>query len=124
MSRNALIVIALMGLVAFAAAQPRAGPNLKEGSKKECEVSFKCYDKCDHGDEDGEGEKHRDCFFDCLGKRPNDKVSRAFTDEVKEAFEWCKDSQRDGARDAKILKCTLKKVKKDACRSYFRDQRD
>ena len=111
-----------MGLLAVAYA---AGPNMSEGSEKECDVAFKCYEKCDHGDKKGEGEKHRECFFDCLEKRDTDRVSRDFRKDVKEVYKWCKNDQRDkGAREAKILKCTLKKVKKDACRWYFRMKKD
>ena len=115
-----IIALSLLGLLAVAYA---AGPNMSDGTEKECDVSFKCYDKCQHGQE-GEGLEHRECFFDCLEKRPNYKVSRDFTQDVKEVYKWCKSDQRDGAPDAKILKCTLKKVKKDACRWYFRQKKD
>ena len=119
--KAAILALSVMGLVAFAYA---AGPNMSDGSEKECDVAFKCYDKCDHGDKDGEGLEHRDCFFDCLAKRPRDKVSKDFTQDVKKVYQWCKDDQREGASSSKKLKCTLKKVKKDACRWYFRDKKD
>ena len=118
---KAVFALTLMGLLAVAFA---AGPNMSDGSDKECEVSFECYDKCGHGEE-GEGLEHRQCFFDCLKKRPNYKVSRDFTQDVKDVYRWCKKDQRDSdASESKLLKCTLKKVKKDACRRYFRSQKD
>ena len=119
---KSIVALSLMGLLAVAYA---AGPNMSDGSEKECEVAFKCYDKCGHGDDDGNGLEHRICFFECLGKRDQDTVSRDFRQDVKEVYKWCKNEQRDSdAPDSKVLKCTLKKVKKDACRWYFRSQKD
>ena len=118
---RSVFALALLGLLAVAYA---AGPNMSNGSDKECEVAFECYDKCGHGEE-GEGLEHRECFFDCLKKRDDDKVSNDFVQDCKDVYSWCKNDQRkDGAPESKILKCTLKKVKKDACRRYFRAQKD
>ena len=90
------------------------------GTKKECEVAFKCYDKCGPGKE-GEGFKHRKCFFDCVGKRSTDKVGNDFRKDVVEVYKWCKNDKRGkDAHESKVLKCALKQVKKDACRPYFR----
>lgn len=119
--RTIIITLSLVGLLAVAYA---AGPDMGNGSKKKCDVAYECYGKCDHG-EKGDGLEHRVCFFDCMLKRDNKKVSESFREDVKEVYDWCKEDQRDeNAPESKILKCTLKKIKKDACRWYFRDKRD
>ena len=120
--KTGIVALSLMGLVAFACA---AGPNMSDGTEKECEVAFQCYDNCGHGVKDGEGEEHRECFFECLGKRDNDTVGDDFRYDVEEVYDWCKNEKRKpDAPESKVLKCTLKKVKKDACRWYFRMKRD
>ena len=105
----------LMGLLAVAYAN---GPNMDDGTKKECDVVFKCFAK-ECGDSD------RDCFFDCLTKRDVEmRVGRDFRQGVKKVYEWCKSNKRgNGASGGRILKCTQKKVEKDACRWYLRDMK-
>ena len=78
------------------------------------------FDKDKEGKDD-RGRPFRDCFFDCLERRvPNNDDGDDFVDYVEEVYEWCEDEKwnRD-APEGKLLKCTLKKVKKDACESYF-----
>ena len=113
--RTIIAVTLLMGLLAVAYAN---GPNMSDGTKKECDVAFKCFDK-ECSDDD------RDCFFDCLTKRDIERVGRDFRKDVKKVYQWCKSNKRDNdAEEGKILKCTQKKVEKDACRWYLRDKKD
>ena len=113
-----IIALTLMGLMAVAYAGDR--PSMSDGSKRECEHSFNCNDKCD----DTVGA--RGCFFRCLKKR-FERSPRldggVFLDEVDEVYSWCKENKKDDAHETKLLKCTLKRIKKDACRWYFREQR-
>ena len=117
---RAILTLCLLGLIVLATAN---GPNMERGTDQECKIALKCYDRCGHGME-GVGEEIRECFFDCLEKRPTSKVSKPFRKDVKEVFEWCKEKKRPDGNDSKRMKCTIKKVKKDACRRYWRDQRD
>ena len=101
--RTIIAITLLMGLLAVAYAN---GPNMDDGTKKECDVVFKCFDK-DCGDSD------RDCFFDCLTKRDEERVGRDFRKDVKKVYQWCKSKKRgNDASEGKILKCTQKKVEK------------
>ena len=112
-----IFAVALMGLMAVANA---GGPNMRDGTKRECEISFKCYDKC-QGDD-----VPRLCFFSCMYRRfevrGSDQLkSQGFYDEVNSTFDYC--NKKRGGNVLKVNKCGIKKVKKDACRWYFREQK-
>ena len=115
-----IFALALMGLMAVAYAGDR--PSMSDGSKRECQISFNCNKVCD--DEVGA----RGCFFRCLKRRfergTDTLKAGGFLEEVDEVYEWCKENKKDDAYETKLLKCTLKRIKKDACRWYFREQRD
>ena len=68
------------------------------------------------------GTPFRDCFFLCLSVRvPDNNDGKAFVDYVDDLYEWCEDKRGKKAPESegKVLKCTLKKTKKDACDKCF-----
>ena len=115
-----IFALTLMGLMAVAfAGKNDDRPDMSDGTKRQCQVAFETYGACERR---GEGRK---CFLDLLNKRfdrlsakSNDRLKAGdFLEEVDEVYEWCDDNKGDA------VQCTLKKIKKDACRWYFREQK-
>lgn len=130
MARCSFFAIAI--LLASAACMVSAdGPNFDASSgvdiEGSCEAAATCYysTACRNYDEDKEGKDDRGtpfraCFFDCLeGRISDDDDGEEFVDYVEEVYEYCQDKRGEDAPEGKVLKCTLHKIKKDACDEYF-----
>jgi len=107
------------------------GPDFDASSgvdiEESCEAAATCYysTACRNFDDDKESEgdrgtPFRECFFDCLEDRvPNNDDGEEFVDYIQDVYEWCEEKRGKDAPEGKVLKCTLKKIKKDACDEYF-----
>jgi len=131
MARSSFFAIALL-LVGAAFMVSADGPNWDPSSsgvdiEESCEAAATCYysTACRDYDEDKEGKSDRgtpfrDCFFDCLDSRVDSSSdSEEFIDYVNDVLEWCEEKRGEDAPEGKVLKCTLHKIKKDACDDYF-----
>jgi len=95
--------------------------------EESCEAAATCYysTACRDYDEDKEGKDDRgspfrQCFFRCLESRvPSNSDGEDFVEYVEEVYEWCEDKRGKKAPEGKVLKCTLKRIKKESCDEYF-----
>ena len=131
MARSSYFAIGLL-LASAACLVSANGPDFDGSSgvdiQESCEAAATCYysTACRDYDDDKESEgdrgtPFRECFFGCLEKRvPDNDDGEDFVDYVEDVYEWCEDDKRgEDAPEGKVLKCTMHKIKKDACDEYF-----
>ena len=131
MVRASYVLIALHLLLGTAClASAGRHPKIDEDIdvKSSCEAAATCYFSTACRDSDSEkehkddrGTPFRNCFFECLEDRVDDgDDGDDFVEYVEEVYEWWEDEKRNrDAPEGKLLKCTLKKIKKDVCDDYF-----
>ena len=81
----------------------------------------KCYDEeCRNPNGTKEARFRGRCFFQCLWSKvgfTSDGVS--FLQEALQVVDFCLEKRGENAPEGKIMKCAMKKIKKDACEHYF-----
>ena len=118
---NLSALVGVLSLVSLAVMASANGPNMSTDKyAKPCKAAQNCYDsgKCrDNGKKMGEG--FRDCYFQCLWTKVRDEPNGIkFFKEMNKVADFC-DDKRGPKNENKVMKCAIKKVKKDACENYF-----
>ena len=121
MAMNLSSLVRVLSLVSLAAIASANGPNMSTDKyAKACKAAQSCYDsgKCrDNGKKQGDG--YRDCYFACLWNKVRDEPNGIkFFKEMSKVADFCED-KRGEKNENKVMKCAIKKVKKDACENYF-----
>lgn len=98
------------------------GPNLETDKYgKACKASQNCYEGSACRKKGGKIRPgFRDCYFDCLWKKVKDEPNGyKFFKQVQKAADFCEEKRENSDNENKVMKCTVKKVKKDLCENYY-----